>query len=443
MWVSNSSGISGVTCKTQANWPQRIILKRWIEYSYACLRSAVSSQANNMTQIIGAPSFFPTVWGWIKKWFDPITTSKIFILSDKDVYPTLSAFIEHESIPKKYGGDLDFECGKLPLLDPPVRAALDLRGSEELFLTAPVRWMDDENGEMMALGVGTVDGHPRKERMATLHSLAMETLTRSSTHQGQQAQAYPDTAQTQSQPAQPAVLDTLHRRSTASSSRPVSRYREQTIVPQHDDLPAKTQPSQPLNSTAADRDSTYSSAQSDDQRHDQYARKASSITEYQSQSHTQPGQPAISGDSDQKPTFLNYRPDGPVQQSNIDLPAQRNPQDDVPSATQPTPPSLSASPPSQPTSPPQELTSPPSQTTTSPVLTKSPAPLADRLNPHSNTSETELAKSLKATSPRGQSMANGKPKQIQMPQRPATLDRTETVYMTPASDPSEIPKQFS
>lgn len=23
--------------------------------------------------IIGAPSFFPTVWGWIKRWFDPIT----------------------------------------------------------------------------------------------------------------------------------------------------------------------------------------------------------------------------------------------------------------------------------------------------------------------------------------------------------------------------------
>jgi hypothetical protein len=23
--------------------------------------------------IIGAPSFFPTVWSWVKKWFDPIT----------------------------------------------------------------------------------------------------------------------------------------------------------------------------------------------------------------------------------------------------------------------------------------------------------------------------------------------------------------------------------
>jgi len=23
--------------------------------------------------VIGAPSFFPTVWGWVKRWFDPIT----------------------------------------------------------------------------------------------------------------------------------------------------------------------------------------------------------------------------------------------------------------------------------------------------------------------------------------------------------------------------------
>ena len=27
--------------------------------------------------IIGAPSFFPTVWGWVKRWFDPITVVSI------------------------------------------------------------------------------------------------------------------------------------------------------------------------------------------------------------------------------------------------------------------------------------------------------------------------------------------------------------------------------
>ncbi|CRK45614.1 hypothetical protein BN1723_019779, partial [Verticillium longisporum] len=43
--------------------------------------------------VIGAPSFFTTVWGWVKRWFDPITVSKIFILSEAEVKPTLEAYI--------------------------------------------------------------------------------------------------------------------------------------------------------------------------------------------------------------------------------------------------------------------------------------------------------------------------------------------------------------
>ena len=134
-------------------------------------------------QIIGAPSFFPTVWGWIKRWFDPITTSKIFILSHSQVKTTLERFIDIDSIPKKYGGGLDFECGMLPNLDPKIRKVLDLKGSEEDFLTAPVRWMDDDRGELIAVGVGSMDGHPRKETAALLHTQARLILTRSATQQ--------------------------------------------------------------------------------------------------------------------------------------------------------------------------------------------------------------------------------------------------------------------
>ncbi|PWY90818.1 phosphatidylinositol transporter [Aspergillus heteromorphus CBS 117.55] len=67
--------------------------------------------------IIGAPSFFPTVWGWIKRWFDPGTTSKIFILSAAEVKPTLTSFMDPSSIPKQYGGDLDWTWGDMPYLD--------------------------------------------------------------------------------------------------------------------------------------------------------------------------------------------------------------------------------------------------------------------------------------------------------------------------------------
>ena len=127
-------------------------------------------------QIIGAPSFFPTVWGWIKKWFDPITTSKIFIIPEKEVLLTLSAFIDIENIPKKYGGGLDFVCGVTPVLDKAVLDVLTLSapGPDALktFLTEPVRWIDGPEGDLVALGVGSVSGVARKEKVATLQAHA-------------------------------------------------------------------------------------------------------------------------------------------------------------------------------------------------------------------------------------------------------------------------------
>jgi len=75
-------------------------------------------------QIIGAPAFFPTVWGWIKRWFDPVTTSKIFILSAAEVKPTLTSFMEPSSIPKQYGGELEWQWGEMPNLDEPAHELL-------------------------------------------------------------------------------------------------------------------------------------------------------------------------------------------------------------------------------------------------------------------------------------------------------------------------------
>ncbi|KAL1998582.1 hypothetical protein VTN02DRAFT_5934 [Thermoascus thermophilus] len=115
--------------------------------------------------IIGAPSFFPTVWGWIKRWFDPVTTSKIFILSASEVKPTLTAFMDPSSIPKQYGGDLDWEWGDMPNLDEPAR---ELIGGLETppegdskkpgFMKGPVLFKGD-HVEVL----GSVDGKPRRK----------------------------------------------------------------------------------------------------------------------------------------------------------------------------------------------------------------------------------------------------------------------------------------
>ena len=106
----------------------------------------------------------------------------MFILSHHQVLPTLSQFIEVENIPKKYGGKLDFESGDMPNLDPDLRECLTISpgaDAERYFLTAPVRWIDaGEDGEMKALGVGSIDGKQRQEHVATLHSLATRVATR-------------------------------------------------------------------------------------------------------------------------------------------------------------------------------------------------------------------------------------------------------------------------
>lgn len=122
--------------------------------------------------VIGAPSFFPTVWGWIKRWFDPITTSKIFILSAAEMKETLESFIEPENIPTKYGGTLDFKWGDLPKFD---HKAMDevttWRNGYTDFPEGPMFWHD--KGDHIELeAVGSVDGKQRNEIVCEVRKTA-------------------------------------------------------------------------------------------------------------------------------------------------------------------------------------------------------------------------------------------------------------------------------
>ncbi|KAF7296528.1 Sec14 cytosolic factor [Mycena chlorophos] len=66
--------------------------------------------------IVNAPSFFPTIWGWIKGWFDPGTRNKIHILG-KTPKEDLLKLIDEENLPRPYGGALDWEYKDEPVLD--------------------------------------------------------------------------------------------------------------------------------------------------------------------------------------------------------------------------------------------------------------------------------------------------------------------------------------
>ena len=67
----------------------------------------------------------------------------------------------------------------LPVLDPAVLRVLTLSSPDQasaapMFFAAPVRWVDGEDGDLLALGVGSIDGQPRREKLATLHSQVVQ-----------------------------------------------------------------------------------------------------------------------------------------------------------------------------------------------------------------------------------------------------------------------------
>ena len=153
----------------------------------------VKSQLIPLAQIIGAPSFFPTVWSWIKGYFDQNTVNKVHILSSSEVFHVLSQHIDPENIPKKYGGSLDFTFGDLPNLDPELTSRMTWYASQQpspnnsngmdgsndtneqgssdetaVLPIGPIRWEKGENGKMDLIAVGTEEGKARRLKVATL-----------------------------------------------------------------------------------------------------------------------------------------------------------------------------------------------------------------------------------------------------------------------------------
>ncbi|KAF8552744.1 CRAL/TRIO domain-containing protein, partial [Imleria badia] len=73
--------------------------------------------------IVNSPSFFPTVWNWVKGWFDEGTRRKIHILG-KDPGDTLRELIDEEDFPESYGGKLKWVFEDEPCLDNDIKGAI-------------------------------------------------------------------------------------------------------------------------------------------------------------------------------------------------------------------------------------------------------------------------------------------------------------------------------
>ncbi|KAJ7750957.1 CRAL/TRIO domain-containing protein [Mycena maculata] len=93
--------------------------------------------------IVNAPSFFPTIWGWIKGWFDKGTQNKIHILG-KNPRETLLTLIDPQNLPRQYGGTLEWEFFSGPNLDDVTKEAVggELPKGPALFVDGAVADQD-------------------------------------------------------------------------------------------------------------------------------------------------------------------------------------------------------------------------------------------------------------------------------------------------------------
>ncbi|KAH9971986.1 CRAL/TRIO domain-containing protein [Lactifluus volemus] len=92
------------------------------------LATAYYPETIHTIAIVNAPAFFPTIWNWIKAWFDEGTRNKVHILG-ADPGPTLLQLMGPDSLPQVYGGTLPFNFEDEPMLDDPAREFL---GSDTL-----------------------------------------------------------------------------------------------------------------------------------------------------------------------------------------------------------------------------------------------------------------------------------------------------------------------
>ena len=149
----------------------------------------------------------------------------------------------------------------MPILDTQIRQCLTIApgsDAEKLFLTAPVRWVDaGEDGEMTALGVGSLDGKQRQEPIATLHSLATRIATHSSYIQSQRSKSSlpnsrPATANSQAVSQKQSLTESISRpQNTAATStiapsiQPPSDLDTATTSLQNTSLQSQPQPPPP------------------------------------------------------------------------------------------------------------------------------------------------------------------------------------------------------
>lgn len=163
-WRLNSH-LQAASALATANYPETLG-KTFVSAPNFILRD--SGLTKITLQVIGAPSFFSTIWGWLNGWFDKNTVSKICIVPPGQELALLSEVIDLSNIPVKYGGKHDFNFGMFPDLDDEIKENMtwldeDLAKEKRLPLGS-MRWVEVD-GKRRVLAVGTENGAQRRKEV--------------------------------------------------------------------------------------------------------------------------------------------------------------------------------------------------------------------------------------------------------------------------------------
>jgi len=110
--------------------------------------------------VVGAPYFFPTVWGLVTRWFDPNTTKKILVLGAAQQRETLLKYIDIKDLPERFGGQLKWTMGDHPVLDEEAKGMVGRLA--EGWIDGPIRYISRDEGDVL-MAVGSVNGNLRRE----------------------------------------------------------------------------------------------------------------------------------------------------------------------------------------------------------------------------------------------------------------------------------------
>jgi hypothetical protein len=118
-------------------------------------------------QVCNTPSYFATIWNFLKKWVDPVTAAKVVVLSPTETPAALTEKIDPVNIPIQLGGKFAYEQGMVPNLDHSIQQSLTWLGEPNL-PPGPIKWVKDGNGDSKVIAVGSIDGKARREEVARL-----------------------------------------------------------------------------------------------------------------------------------------------------------------------------------------------------------------------------------------------------------------------------------